>query len=515
MVRVVIYAVVSCLTIFSQTVAYACEKYQILEIQKVLNLSGYDVGSPDGMLGPKTTRGLIESGVDYANGITETQCDKILSFLLSRVSPQRIVAGPYTQTDMFSSSSVQGQRVIRYLYPINVDDDPEEELVIAGFQSQGRPDPEPKQTIMNIFDWNKHGYLVSRSDLFSDVQDQFFGGVGDLASGDFNGDGRTDMFLSGYTDSNYHVPVYALYGGKTNFLKVQVDEASWQHGVSAADLDGDGFDDVIATGYQKSPAIYFGGKDGLQKFSWSDDSYPNGSGILATDLNGDNQIEVVITDNSKKGGRNDRDVNIYRIFIDKNKKEVALLRLSSLPLAELEKPFWNSYFSTKKRKSHDIRIKSEDIDADGKKDLILFSVARSAYKGTDRNLSTVQVFTNQGGLKFFDYTKSFLFGYRNRTNVSYAPILRDLNSDQRLDLYSSEHDYDGFANSLQIFLSTNDRKLISIPEENTREILPVSGSSEISTVLIGKNNKPFIVRHVIQPGYGKKEYLAYRPLLFE
>lgn len=186
-----------------------------------------------------------------------------------------------------------------------------------------------------------------------------------------------------------------------------------------------------------------------------------------------------------------------------------------MTISELEKSFWRPYFSTKIRRSHDIRVKSKDLNLDGKKDLILFSVARNAHKGSDKNLSNVQTYINKGKFEFFDETESYLYGYRNRTNSSYVPVLTDLNSDGYIDIYSSEHDHDGFANSLQIFLSNGNGKLVAIPEAYSSEILSASANSEISTVLIGPNKQPFIVRHVELPGYNKDEYLAYRPLLFQ
>lgn len=42
--------------VFAMQPVMACEKYQIYEIQKVLNLAGYDAGFPDGVVGPKTKK---------------------------------------------------------------------------------------------------------------------------------------------------------------------------------------------------------------------------------------------------------------------------------------------------------------------------------------------------------------------------------------------------------------------------------------------------------------------------
>ena len=452
------------------------------------------------------------SGVAVPKILSERTCDELISSLLSWQHQTKINDGFYTSTDTFHTYTTRSQNIIRYLYPANIDSDPEQELIIAGFQSQGISDPSPKPTIVNIFDWNEYGYLTKRDDLFSNVAEQVFGGVGDVALGDFNGDGRVDIFLSGYTDPNYEVPVYALYGGQSKFSKIKVDSASWQHGAAAADFNGDGIDDVIATGYHTSAAIYMGSSDGLIRYTWTANSYPNGSGVTANDLDNEGQIEVVISDNSKANESYHRDTNIYRLTLNEVSRSAMLSRIASLPMPELEKPFWQPYFSTGQRKSHDIRAKSKDINSDGLNDLILFSVARNAYKGRDRNLSSVQIFINNGSLSFSDQTDNWLSGYRNRTNVTYSPVFEDLNEDGFPDLFSSEHDYDGFANSLQIFLSKNGNRLIGVPENWVSEILPASSNHEISTILVGKEEKNFIVRHVIAPGFNSNEFLAYRSI---
>jgi len=273
--------------LLSSSPLIACEKYQVREIQKILNYSGYQAGKPDGVWGSNTDSALKASGFTISGNPSERVCDELISRLLNAIRENSFIDDPYTSTDTFRTSSSRNQRVIRYLYPVDIDGDPEQELIIAGFQSQGNPDLDPKPTLLNIFDWNEYGYLVHRDDLFLNNADKFFGGVGDLVVGDFNGDGQMDIFLSGFTDSNFKVPVYTLYGGQNKFSKRKIDSASWQHGVATSDFNGDGFDDVIATGYHKSPSIYMGSNDGLIKYRWVENSYPNGSGVTASDLNND------------------------------------------------------------------------------------------------------------------------------------------------------------------------------------------------------------------------------------
>lgn len=494
--------------------ANACEKYQIKEIQKVLSTIGQNVGPVDGLFGAKTKAAFEKLKIKPSSPTSEVECNDALNSALEHLNDHTVKILPFTSTTNFKTATSKFHSAIRYLYPINLDSDPEQEILIAGFESQGSPHNNPGGTFLHIFDWNKSGYLVNATERF--VQNNQFGGVGEIVAGDFNGDGKNDLFLSGYTDSTYEVGVEVLYGGDGEFYRTTIDKAGWQHGAAVGDLNNDGFDDIIATGYHTAPAVYIGSPTGLTKFNWHSRTFPNGSGVEISDLDGDQKPEVIISDNSKNNQAQKYDVNIYAVKVNSSAKIVSLSRISSLPKPELENDFWSEYFRTKSRKSHDIRIRSIDLNSDGSADLVLFSVARNAFKGSDRNLSNVQVFLNKGNFQFSDATNIFLIGYRNRTNVSYSPIFHDINSDGHPDLYSSEHDFDGFADSLQIFLSKAGKKLVALPESETTKLLKASASREISTVVLGHRNKNYIVRHVINGhGINLEEYLAYHELIFE
>ena len=75
-------------------------------------------------------------------------------------------------------------------------------------------------------------------------------GSGELNSGDFNGDGLTDIFISG--NGRYralHQRICVDEPTPICFIKKSLGSTWWQHGADVMDINNDGYDDVFATGY--------------------------------------------------------------------------------------------------------------------------------------------------------------------------------------------------------------------------------------------------------------------------
>ncbi|MDY3557767.1 autotransporter-associated beta strand repeat-containing protein [Gemmata sp. JC673] len=126
--------------------------------------------------------------------------------------------------------------------------------------------------------------------------DGFTGGVF-VATGDVNGDGFDDIVVSADAGAAPHVKVFSGKDGSLlrSFLAY---DAGFRGGVrvSVADVDGDGFDDIVtgngagAVGHVK----VFSGKDGsvLRSF-FAYDAFTGGVYVAAGDLDGDGRADIV------------------------------------------------------------------------------------------------------------------------------------------------------------------------------------------------------------------------------
>ena len=112
---------------------------------------------------------------------------------------------------------------------------------------------------MSLFGWLDGSFTnLTTQWLPNDAND--IGGCGGLVSGDFNGDGLTDIFISGNADMD-HINAYVLMNQNDHFIKKSQGSTWWQHGADVAD-NNDGYDDVFATGYNQGYAFYFGSDRG-------------------------------------------------------------------------------------------------------------------------------------------------------------------------------------------------------------------------------------------------------------
>jgi len=150
---------------------------------------------------------------------------------------------------------------VSYLYARDLDGDGSDEVMFVAFETQPNTPAQYSNTSVHIFGW--------QAGTFKEVTQQWLPGdsnqvegVGDVAFGDFNGDGREDVFLSAYTDMEHPVNAYVLYNTGIGFNKVSLGQQTWQHSVRSYDINQDGYDDVIPVGYADMPR-YMGSAGGV------------------------------------------------------------------------------------------------------------------------------------------------------------------------------------------------------------------------------------------------------------
>ena len=318
---------------------------------------------------------------------------------------------------------------VSYIFAKDINNDGVDEVFFVAFETQPNTQANYSNTSIHIFGWENSVFKEITSTWLPGTSNQVEG-VGDLVFGDFNGDGKIDVFLSAYTDMDFDTNAYALMNTGSSFTKVSLGLARWQHGVASADVNRDGFDDVIVAGYSSTSPQYMGSASGLVQYS----GMVGSSGIAVGDFLGTGTAQAVFVDVGISGGA---DSFIYSMVINNVSKQITFTKTVTLPAPRLI----STEDST--NRSHDIRARAIDFDSDGRLDIVVISYKANYVRGlTDSEYkSEIQFIRNTGNGTFVDVTDSVRVGYDTTGYPGYYPEFRDFNGDGKLDLFLSQPDY--------------------------------------------------------------------------
>lgn len=325
-----------------------------------------------------------------------------------------------------------------YPHTYDLNGDGVKEIIMAGFESQASTPWAYTNTSVRIFSW-RAGKLVDVTQQWLPDGIDRIEGTGDIVFGDYNGDGRTDMFMAGNTDMEHPANTYVFYNQGSSFTRGNLGSEYWKHGADSADINGDGYWDVLATGYH-DPKIYLGGASGMRTLSipmWGD-----GSGVALGDFLGNGRIQAVMIDNFspwQRGG-----TSLYVITSD-----YRLEPHSNLPTPRLELEQYRHLNVG----SHDVSALAWDFNQDGKLDVLVMSRA-FAKSGPNPwiNVSQLQFLENRGDGKFVDVTEQRLVNWDINTFVGYAPVIGDFDQDGDDDIFLS---HAGDVSSTRILFNDN------------------------------------------------------------
>jgi hypothetical protein len=318
---------------------------------------------------------------------------------------------------------------VSYIFAKDINNDGVDEAFFVAFETQPNTQANYSNTSIHIFGWENSVFKEITSTWLPGTSNQVEG-VGDLVFGDFNGDGKIDVFLSAYTDMDFDTNAYALMNTGSSFTRVSLGLARWQHGVASADVNRDGFDDVIVAGYSSASPQYMGSTTGLVQYS----GMVGSSGVAVGDFLGTGTAQAVFVDASSNGGA---DSFIYSMSINNSNRLITFTKTVTLPAPRLIAT------EDSTNRSHDIRARAVDFDSDGRLDIVVISYKANYVRGlTDSEYkSEIQFIRNTGNGTFVDVTDSVRVGYDTTGYPGYYPEFRDFNGDGKLDLFLSQPDY--------------------------------------------------------------------------
>lgn len=361
---------------------------------------------------------------------------------------------------------------VSYMYAHDINSDGVDEVVLVAFETQPNTPAQYSNTSVHIFGWSQNRFQEITSQWLPGTSDQVEG-VGDVAFGDFNGDGREDVFLSAYTDMEHPVNAYALYNTGSSFNKVPLGLQTWQHSARSYDINHDGYTDVIPTGYADMPR-YLGSANGLIKYS----GFTGGSGLAIGDFMNNGTASVIFVDAGT--GLNDTYLDTFDLSTP---GMVNTRRISQLPGPRLE-----SIAPT--ASSHDIRAVPMDFNDDGMLDVIVIGYG-SGLDNTATHRSEIQFLQNKGSGVFEDVTNTTRLGFDVAGYVGYTPQVVDVNQDGLLDLFLSMPDWLAHYNSTTLLLQQPNHTFIDTARSTLTNNIESGGGQGL--IVQGPDNTNYLV----------------------
>lgn len=336
------------------------------------------------------------------------------------------------------------------LYAKSLSGSIEQEVIIAGRQ---QPDVGTYHNYnLSIFGWQNGQLINTTSQWFSGNDNQIIGTEPSIKFGDFNGDGKVDMFVAANTDTNVIGPSAVFTNNGSNFIRSDLPNPNniQAHDSAVYDMNQDGYDDILTLSIRTDSMISFGGAGGFTHYS-NISSVGKGSGVAVADFMSDGSSTFIITDATGGGNR------LYSWAITNQLGEPNLYfnEISTLPTPRFLLPKWASYGFTS---NHDVRALAFDFDNSGRTSAVIIS--RPELNGTYPQYSEVQFLKNQGGGVFVDVTDTTLVGYNHNSHASYSPQLMDVNGDGLVDIVLSSPNWTSNSGS-QVLVHTSEHKYVA------------------------------------------------------
>lgn len=396
------------------------------------------------------------------------------------------------------------------IFTKDLNNDSIDEVVFAGRQTQPATVPTWRSSNITIFGWNVNNAFSNETSRWFQAGDNvILGTEPSVKFGDFNGDGRPDMFVAPSTDMQHYGPGYVYLNNGNQFSKQTLNFGNvWAHDSAIADFNRDGLADFLVTDYNGQMSIAFGTSSGTPTIAQATNLH--GSAVAVGDFLNNGTITLIKTDNTTNANAG-HDSKLLSISI--NGTTITSTEIATLPASRFTLSKWNGIVDG--TQSHEIRALPFDFNRDGKLDVIIISTP-GAGGGV---YNEIQFLKNNGSGNFTDVTDTVLVGYNTATAASYNPTLVDINGDGLMDIFLSAPDYVNSGRNLntRILLQTQEGNFIDsfsdVFDKYWNQTWSMNGNlsaySGVMQVVNGPNNEKYLVNAVPFTQDGTVKYGVY------
>ena len=404
------------------------------------------------------------------------------------------------------------------LFTVDLSGNGGENLIVAGRMSAPATAATWKDSQISIMGWRNNQLVDQTSQWFQPGDNIITGTEPSVKFADFSHTGHIDMFVAPSSDGA--VPInkaWVYFNSGSAFTKYEIDLTNiaptelaradsrafvHAHDSTIADLNRDGFADIVIGDYGWNTTLAFNNKNNtFTTYTQSNRNMAGGSSLAAADFLNNNTTTIFVVDQGNVGNR----PALYSWNIDSS-NNLNFTKLSEGPLPRFELPKWASYNfggGTSGNQSHNVRVVAYDWDNSGVMDAIVLSRPTNT-NGVWPKYSEIQFLLNNGSGQFTDVTDNVLVGYNTNTVVSYNPKFMDVNGDGLTDIIlSGTGDFSGANNSSQILLKTSDGKFVSAFQNiitdfsaQTNALKNTSNTGNTVTIIKSTDDKLYLVTGV-------------------